>query len=586
MSDNPNRSFRRAFARRSVELMAQRGSFERGWAYAAEGRVGKLTVTASSVHAKVRGSTWYHVRLWLDEEDEPTYDCSCPVGGGGRLCKHGVAVALVSTDADADSKEPAQTEIDVRSYLQGLDHTALVDLLVARAAADSTFDTRLRMAAARSNNGPPQLAAFRDAIDEAFHVYGYVEYQDMYDYAAGVDSVLDSLQDLLDDGHAEEVITLSEQAMDRAEEALGYVDDSDGSMSNIAERLQTLHHAACLSAEPNPVGLAQTLFDRERHSGDLEFFYGAAATYAELLGPSGLAEYRRLAQAEWDALPPLGPEGRDRSWSSRFRITTIMHTLAKLTGDVDEVVDVLAHDQSSAYQFVRIAEVLRGAGRYDDALAWAEKGLALHGGSDGRLVDVAAEEYHRSGRGDEAVRVAWDAYNQTPKLGTYQKLTEQAQRADLWPAWHDRALELLRSRIGSGSKQRQAPSRERTLRWPGAAPDSSTLVEVLLFDGDVEQAWAEANVAGCRRELWLELARRREGDHPLEAIPIWQDEVERRIGMKNNHAYADAVHLIARVGQLMSSADRDVDFAPYLAALRTRHKPKRNLMKLFAERSW
>jgi tetratricopeptide (TPR) repeat protein len=415
-------------------------------------------------------------------------------------------------------------------------------------------------------------------------VHDYVGYREMYDYGTNINAVLDSLQDLLDDGHAELVVALAEHAIDRAEDAVGYVDDSDGWMSGIAERLQDLHLAACAALQPDPVTLARTLFDRERHSGDLEVFYGAASAYAEVLGAEGLAEYRRLAQAEWDALPPLGPKDEERSWSSRrFRITQIMQTLAELTGDVDAVVEVLARDQSSAYQFVRIAEVLREAKRYDDALAWAEKGLALHGGSDSRLVEVAAEEFHRTGRGEDAVRVTWDAYGEAPGLRTYRHLAEHAQRAGLWPAWHDKALELLRTRIEQSQRR---PARGRVTRWPAPGTDSSTLVEVLLFDGDVEQAWAEASDAGCRRDLWLELARRREGEHPLEAIPIWQAEVERLIDAKKNQAYAEAVELISRVGRLMSAADQKADFTPYVAKLRATHKPKRNLMKLFDERSW
>ncbi|MGI8433437.1 MAG: hypothetical protein ACR2LE_01640 [Nocardioidaceae bacterium] len=239
--------------------------------------------------------------------------------------------------------------------------------------------------------------------------------------------------------------------------------------------------------------------------------------------------------------------------------------LAELTGDVDAVVEVLARDQSSAYQFVRIAEVLREAKRYDDALAWAVKGLALHGGSDSRLVGVAAEEYHRSGRGEDAVRVPWDAYGEAPGLRTYRQLAEHAQRAGLWPAWHDKALELLRSRTARG---RRKPARGRVTCWPAPGPDSSTLVEVLLFDGDVETAWAQASAAGCRRDLWLELARRRGAEHPLDAIPIWQAEVERLIDAKNNQACAEAVELIVRVGGLMRVAAREADFTPYVAKLR------------------
>jgi len=582
-TERPGRAFRMAFARRPVEAMADRRSFERGLLYAANGRVGKRSVAESSVKAEVRGAASYQVKLWLDN-GRPDFDCSCPVGMDGRFCKHAVALALVVTDAVADPDRRAEAVIDIREYLTGLDHDALVDLLVERAAEDDVFDARLRMAAARATAGAPPIDVFRHALDEAFMVRDYVDYRHMYDYASTIDSALDSLRELLDDGHAEAVITLAEHAIDRAEDALGYVDDSDGYMSGIAERLQELHRDACAVAKPEPVALARTLFERERHSGDLDVFYNAAGTYADVLGAEGIAEYRRLAKAEWDALPPLGPGQEERSYSSRrFRITQIMETLAELTGDVDAVADVLARDQSSAYQFVRIAELYTKAGRYDDALAWAEKGLALHGGSDSRLVEAAAEEYHRAGRGEDAVRIAWDAYDASPALHTYRQLSEQASRAGLWSDWHDKTITLLRERIAKGQRK---PARGRVSQRAERGPDGSTLVEVLLYDGDVELAWAEASAAGCRRDLWLELARRREGEHPLEAIPIWQGEIERVIDAKNNRAYAEAVDLIVRVRRLLIAADRAADSPPYLAKLRTTHRPKRNLMKLFDERSW
>lgn len=582
----PGRAFRRAFARRPVEVMAGRRSFERGLLYAANGRVGRRTATETSVKAKVGGSASYQVKLWLDEDgdDEPAYECSCPIGRDGSFCKHAVAVAVVVIDAVPDSNQQADAVIDVRAYLEGLDAKALVDLLVERARDDDIFDARLRMSAARATTtGARPVAVYRNVIDEAFVVGDYVDYRDMYDYTSNIDAVLDSLQDLLGDGHAEAVITLAEHAIDRVEDAIGYVDDSDGWMSGIAERLKELHFDACRKVKPEPVALAVKLFERERHSGDLDVFYDAAATYREVLGKEGLAEYRRLAQEEWDELPPLGPEDERESYGSRrFRITQIMQTLAELTGDVDAVVDVLARDQSSAYQFVKIVQVYREAKRYDDALAWAEKGLALHGGSDSRLLDAAAEEYHRAGRTEDAVRICWQAYDDAPGVRTYRQLAEQATRAGLWADWHDKALALLRSRIG----KKQQPPKGTPPRWPTSGPDSSTLVEVLLYDGDVEQAWVEAQAAGCRRDLWQQLAALREKEHPLDAIPIWQQEIERQIDAKNNQAYAAAVDLIVRIGRLMTAAGREADFPPYTAMLRTKHKPKRNLMKLFDGKRW
>ncbi len=575
MSDSVSRGFRRAFAQQGLRAMGGRQTCERGMQYAIVGRVSKVSTTSEGATATVQGSADYQVELWCDD-DEAGYVCSCPMGGEDRFCKHAVAVALVATDAvvadEAPSADPSK-EVDLATYLRGLDHDALVDLLEERAAADDLFEGRLRMAAARTTVGTPSLAAFRHALAAAFETDGFISYREAYDYTSGIDSVLDSLGQLLEDGHADAVVQLAEHAAELAEEALAYIDDSDGGMSGVAEHIRELHLAACVASRPDPVALARNLYDRERHEGDLEIFYGAVGTYADVLGDEGLAEYRRLAQQEWDELPPLGPED-ERSWSSgRFRLTQIMLTLAELSGDVDAEVAVLAHDQSSAYQFVKIAETLQNAQRHEDALEWALKGLSLHGFGDQRLVELVADEHHRVGRPEQAVNVLWSAYEGSPGVDTYQRLAEHARRAGLWQDRHDQALALLRERIASKSRDRYGP-------------DNSTLVAVLLLDGNPGQAWIEAQARGCRRDQWLELARLREAEHPEDALPIWREEVDREIGAMNNQSYASAVATIERVGRLMSAAGRGEQFAPYVAGVRDAHRRKRNLMKLFAERGW
>lgn len=584
----PGREFRKLFSRRSVQAVADVRSFERGLAYGASGRVGKRAVTENSVTAKVRGSSSYKVKLWVDDGRQG-YTCSCPVGAEGRFCKHAVAVALVVTGAVADAHVDKDVPIDLRGYLTSLEQGALVDLVLEHADDDDLFDARLRLRAARATEGSLPTAAFRQAIDEAFVTNDYVDYRDMYAYTSNVHEVLTTLRGLLDDGHAMGVIALAEHAIDRAEDALGYVDDSDGYMSGIAEELQDLHLDACLAARPDPVALATTLFERELHAGDLDVFHNAAAAYAEVLGEPGLTEYRRRAQRAWDALPALGPDD-ERSWDShRYRITRMMQSLAEARGDVDAVVGVLARDQSSPFQFVLIAERLSNAGRYDEALAWAEKGLGIFAFQDSRLVDAAAEEYHRAGRGGDAVALAWRGFEERPSSQEYERLSGQAQRAGVWAGFRDRALATLRARVEADIAAANQAAAARPNNWAmryGPARDASDLVAVFLFEGEVEQAWTEAKAAGCSRTLWLELAQRREQDQPADAIPIWQGEVERAIDMKKNHAYAEAVTTIARIRGLMNAAGQGDGFPAYTARLRVAHKAKRNLMKLFDERQW
>ena len=106
----------------------------------------------------------------------------------------------------------------------------LVDLVMDQAAGDALLDARLRMDVARAAGIPPSTAALQAAIDDAFFTDEYVGYRDMYDYARAIREVLAILRDLLGVGHAETVMSLAEHAIDRAEDAVGYVDDSDGSM--------------------------------------------------------------------------------------------------------------------------------------------------------------------------------------------------------------------------------------------------------------------------------------------------------------------------------------------------------------------
>ena len=163
-------------------------------------------------------------------------------------------------------------------------------------------------------------------------------------------------------------------------------------------------------------------------------------------------------------------------------------------------------------------------------------------------------------------------------------MCEQARLAGVWEDSRERALAKLRAQVET---EIAAASRKKTGRpQPWAVCDASALVSVFLFDGDVDQAWSEAQTAGCSQVLWLELARLREQDHPSEAIPIWQSDVERAIDAKNNHAYAEAVATIARVRRLMVAAGHEEAFLPYTVQLRARHKAKRNLMKLFDQRRW
>ncbi|HEY3302879.1 MAG TPA: SWIM zinc finger family protein [Candidatus Binatia bacterium] len=392
--------------RPTLRRMAGARSFERGEDYFVNGQVKAVTEHEGTITAKVQGTRPYRVKLWI-EDRSLEYLCTCPVGADGAFCKHCVAVGLAwlkgstlrltSKGGQArlsvkGQSPPAVTMDDVRAYLLAQDKKALVDVLVDHATDDDRLRQRLLMKAAKKTSKGLDLTTYRRLIDDALDWGGFVDYRSAYEYASGIESAIDSVEELLKEGHAAAVVELMEHALKAAEEAMGSVDDSDGYMGGILERLQDLHHKACKKAKPEPEALAKRLFECELRT-DYDTFYGAAETYADVLGEKGLAVYRKLAEAEWAKVPPLGPRRDDpEKYGRRFRITHIMETLARQTGDVEAVVAVKKRDLSLAYDYLEIAETYKKAGKGDLSLEWAERGVkAFPNRTDSRLREFLAE---------------------------------------------------------------------------------------------------------------------------------------------------------------------------------------------------
>ncbi len=552
-----------------VGRLASPRSFERGEEYLEEGRVGPLRTETGRLSATVEGNESYTVELHA-KEGRLRFSCSCPVGLDGAFCKHCVAVALRWLRED----EPlGPTLEDARAHLEGLPPSALAELLIDHAHGDERLARRLLLLTARSAqpaNG--DIDSLRMLIDQAFAFGEFIPYREVWGYVSGIEETLDVLDELLAEGRASEVIELTEYALAAVERSLEHIDDSDGQMSDLATRLQDLHFEACDEGKPDPVQLAQRLFSREL-DGHWDLFHRAAATYEEILGETGLAHYRELANARWEHVGKLDPsDGSRERYGSRFRITQIMETLAELSGDLSEQIEVRQRDLASPYNFLRIAELCSSRGEHDLALQWAQRGISEFPDSpDQRLHSFLIAEHRRRGQTAEAIEHSSAMFASRPALDTYKQLAIDAKTLGEWRQRRKDALALLR-----GGKLGQ--DRRRSFLPPH---DASELVRVLLWERDLEAAWQAANESGCTTSLWLELADGRRAEHPEDTLAVYRSHVERTIAGRDKHSYEEAVRLIDEaIRPLLVECGRPHDFASYLEEVRVAHKPKRNLMKL------
>ena len=569
-----------------LRRMAGEQSYRRGVDYFDHGHVESLEEDGPGVEASVRGTQDYLVTLALDE-GVLDYACDCPIGSEGTFCKHCVAAALAwrqqaegTTKARSKTKPP--TIAEVAKILQQECAETLVGLMTEWARDDKRLRERMVLYAARRSGPESGAAAAGRAFEKAVRIHGFVDYREAGGWASDVHSAIDAIEQLLNDGQAAAVIGLCESALLALTGTVEHIDDSDGCLTDLRDRLHELHLRACQEAQPDPVALARRLFAWDVSDRELDVFYGAASTYAEILGPKGLQAYRALAEAEWARVPVRTAGSKGLAWGSHHRITSVMEALARASGDVDELAAVIGRDLSHAFGYLRIGEAYREAGQFDKALQWAEKGLkAFPVQTDDRLREFAANEYHRRKRHEEAMKLIWAEFLERICIEKYQTLEKHAKLAGAWPEWRARALAEIRSRIASAKTKRRG---QRLPSWAQDETDHTLLAEIFLYEKDVEAAWLEAQAGGCSDLLWLKLAVAREKAHPEDAAPIYLKQAETAIVNARNSRYDDSLTLLVKAARVMKAMDRSGEFLRILNDLRLKYKIKRNFIKLTDEK--
>ncbi|MFA7429628.1 MAG: DUF6880 family protein [Rhodospirillaceae bacterium] len=360
--------------------------------------------------------------------------------GGG---KHLVATALTANESSGAGDGVLER---IRRHLQGKGTDALVEMILDLAERDAALLRSLDMAAVSTTDDDDTVfTRIRKGLDDATYTGGFVEYREAAAWANGVDAILDRIAELVADGRGTVALRLIDHAFDRIEAALNEIDDSSGHAGGLLERAHDIHLAACRATRPDAATLAGDLFACEVE-GNWDTFHNSATLYADVLGEPGLAEFRRLATAAWEKIPPL--VGKDKTKddysTGRMRLATMMDAFAERDGDIEARIAIRARTLTSPWHYLDLARFCLSQGREAEALRRAQEGLWLFedGPPDERLVTFAADLALRSGQTAEAEALLWRAFERQPSLGLYQHLRQHGGEAA-----RDRAIAALRARL-------------------------------------------------------------------------------------------------------------------------------------------
>jgi uncharacterized Zn finger protein len=251
--------------------------------------------------------------------------------------------------------------------------------------------------------------------------------------------------------------------------------------------------------------------------------------------------------------------------------------VALAVGNPDDLVEIMSDRLRTPDDHLEIARAMEEAGRRGEAIRWSRRGLASVEGTRfwhaQALRAFLASLYVADGDDEAAEDLWWEDFRARPSVDSYRRLLAETRSCD--PAEsRERAIGELRARIGAEDDLSRASTH------------ASLLIDVLLYEGQVDQAWDVATRNGVAEQTWMKLAQARESDHPIDAIPIYERAAAARIETKNAAGYHDAVRILKRIEKLAATGAEPVLFEDVLARFVEEHARKPTLMGLLRRAGW
>jgi uncharacterized Zn finger protein len=554
-----------AFTEADIRQAAGSRSFERGLGYL--DAVEDLEIGSTDVTATVYGNSAYRVRVAFGDESLSAH-CTCPQGQEGFFCKHCVAVALSVLQIGDDLPrrlEAAQAERQaLRSWLESLSREELLAELLELLDDDPDLRRRFELRAASVN---ADAAAVRRAVRKLITLpgRGYVESDHSGEYANDVYRAAAAIDELTGAGGAAGAIEIAREALDLLTDAYESVDDPWGKVAEAAYELLAVHLRACQAAPPDPAELGDYL--AELLLSDDHGFAPDIGDYTDLLGEEGVTAFRECVADAYAERPD--------GWRER----NLMESVLQASGDVDALVAFYAADLGDrGLGHLRIARALDEAGRDDEGLGWAERGLREALPPDDQLVGYLAARYAATGRDDDVLGLRRARFHSERTLANYQALRQAATTTGTWPAQREQALDLLREDVRCA----RAPLGGYLAHRSAWGWDGPVLVDALLDDGDLDAAWSAAGDGSPEAQM-LRLADASVTARPADALAVYRKAIASLKSLTGDRVYQRIAALLLSARACHEVLGTTDEFRRYLALLRMEQKRKRNMMRILDE---
>lgn len=288
-----------------------------------------------------------------------------------------------------------------------------------------------------------------EAIERRLDLGEFVSYNESWDFINGLEEVKARIDTLVEKGEAERAVGLYETFLsgcyDKAEE----IDDSGGNLGMFFEDL----FCSWVRARQEAGGEAKETVEqvlRWMENDDYGLCYNIEEDVARILNKECFQLFKKHFVDQFEgALSRSESEEHKCIFDYPYEVRHPVDVLKRIYFEKKDLRSYLALCEKTPptpEDCENIAQLCEAKGRLDEAMAWAERGLALEKerrwamGSSHALTNIRQELLSKLGRGEEALESAWSEFGKAPSEYTYAKLMKYVPNKD-HQNWHKKAMQ-------------------------------------------------------------------------------------------------------------------------------------------------
>jgi tetratricopeptide (TPR) repeat protein len=407
-------------------------------------------------------------------------------------------------------------------------------------------------------------ASLQRAIEDALVLGVFVGYGQSWSFIEGLEAIRARITPLLTKGEAGRAVALLETFIAGCFEKSEEIDDSSGSFGQFVVDLFCDWIRARQAAGADATATVKMLLDWAEND-DYGYCHRLETQVVNVLDRAGLAALERVVRDR----PTEADTG---AYAHRAKVETLkaIHEVRRDVGAYAALCE--DEDDVAPADCEVLAQMCLKRRRLEAALVWIERGLDLEQGAKNagrrptrpswQLTQLHREVLKRLGRSGEALASAWEAYQRSPSVHTYEDLMKFVA-PDERATWREKAMDPLAQADLSSQIDVLVRTKERT-RLAEAVEAASPSDLMALSHYTAEPA-----------------ATRLKQGHPLACAKLHVAMALRILVAKKSRYYDAALENLRKARQILQKQGRAREWEALASEIRGEHRRKTGFMPGF-----